>query len=183
MKHNDRGAWLFEGGHTFDASLAIAIAQVMSDAGVHDVIDIGCGDGTYTRHLISSGLVAIGYDGNPLTEKVTDGLCFCADFSEPQHLGIYDAALSLEVGEHIPRQYEQVFLDNLSRHADRLIVLSWAIPEQGGFGHVNERLNAHIILGMSDRGWKIDWASTNYLRSRASVAWFKQTVMVFTHGN
>ena len=58
--------------------------------------------------------------------------------------GLHDAVLSLEVGEHIPEDYEDIYLENLDRHADKIIILSWAVPEQGGFGHVNERDNGYI---------------------------------------
>lgn len=182
VRHNERGAWLFEGGHTFDANLAAGIVFVLQPV-IKSVVDIGCGDGSYVKYMQSAGLDVIGYDGNPLTEDITSGQCFCADFSEPQYLGIHDAVLCLEVGEHIPADYETVFLDNLARHAEKVIILSWAIPGQGGFGHVNERSNAYIIEIMKLYGWSIDWEKTGYLREMASVAWFKDTVMVFTHGD
>lgn len=179
MKHNERGAWLFEGGHTFDAWLCIAVYTVFGEYGVKSIMDVGCGDGSYTKHLRAHGFDAEGYDANPYTPEG----CYIADFSEPQYLDVHDAVLCLEVGEHIPADYEPVFLDNLVRHAEKLIILSWAVPGQGGFGHVNERDNEYVIKRMNERGWNIDQSSTDFVRNQAAIAWFKNTVMVFTHGD
>jgi len=174
-----RGSWLFEGGHKFDLSLASGIADILAGAGVKTVIDIGCGDGSYCQYLSGFGFEVVGYDGNPNTEKVTAGNCHTADFSEPHHFGLHDAVISLEVGEHIPEDYEDIFFENLSRHADKLIILSWAVPEQGGFGHVNERENTYIIMAMGVMGWFIDREKTDALRSKATLEWFRETAMVF----
>jgi tryptophanyl-tRNA synthetase len=44
----------------------------------------------------------------------------------------YDWIISLEVALHIPEKYEAVYLDNILRHAKEGIILSWAVPGQGG---------------------------------------------------
>lgn len=184
MKVSPTGAWLSPGGHTFDPSMARAIVNVLTLCNVNSVIDIGCGDGSYTYFMSGAGLVCVGYDGNPHTCMVTNGLCFNADFSEPQYLGMHDAALCLEVGEHIPAQYETIFLDNICRHAEKAIILSWAIPGQGGVGHVNEHSNEYVIGRLADCGWKHDAQLSQELRDAASTCyWFDDTVMVFTYGN
>src|SRR5512139_1420918 len=146
MKHDARGSWLREGGHQYDPILSGGIATVLSGKGVQTVIDIGCGDGSYIRHLKAFGFDCAGYDGNPLTEQITGGLCHVADFSEPQQLGLYDAVLSLEVGEHIPAEFENVYLANVAAHAEKIIIMSWAVPGQGGYGHVNERENGWVVI-------------------------------------
>ena len=43
----------------------------------------------------------------------------------------------MEVAEHIPQQYEQIFLDNLVRLAKEGIILSWGVPGQRGHSHIN----------------------------------------------
>jgi 2-polyprenyl-3-methyl-5-hydroxy-6-metoxy-1,4-benzoquinol methylase len=62
------------------------------------------------------------------------------DLSIPQY-GIlqYDWIISLEVAEHIPEIYEAVYLDNIFRHAKEGIILSWAVPGQGGLSHINNK--------------------------------------------
>jgi hypothetical protein len=85
----------------------------------------------------------------------------------------------LEVGEHIPVQYEQTFIDNVCRAAKNDIVLSWAIIGQGGDGHVNCRNNDYVINQMAIRGFTIDIGKSNQLRNCANLFWFKNTVMYF----
>src|SRR5512139_1356419 len=110
IKVNERGAWLNMGeGQMFDAALAQRIEKILINLGVYTMIDIGCGDGSYTRYMNENGFNCVGYDGNPNTEHITHNLCRVLDFSEKQDVGLFDAALSLEVGEHIPAQYEDVF--------------------------------------------------------------------------
>ena len=48
------------------------------------------------------------------------------------HITCIYRVMSLEVGEHIPADYEAIFLDNLARHAKEGVLLSWARPNQGG---------------------------------------------------
>ncbi|KAK7004434.1 hypothetical protein BgiMline_005954, partial [Biomphalaria glabrata] len=51
------------------------------------------------------------------------------DLTSPQYdVPIFDWVLSIEVGEHIPPQYEDTYLDNLARHAREGLILSWASP-------------------------------------------------------
>ena len=179
-----RGYWLAPGFHTFDKKLAAGIAEALDCYGVETVIDIGCGDGSYTRYLLNGGFDCMGYDGNPHTPEVTGGLCGIADFSEPQDLGLFDAVVCLEVGEHVPAEFEGILLDNIAGHACDVIVLSWAIPKQGGDGHVNERSNEYIMAAMLERGWMIEASLTKMLRGRTSNAyWFQNTIMVFVRSD
>ena len=61
--------------------------------------------------------------------------------------------MSLEVGEHIPKEYEDIFINNLHNNNNKGIILSWAILGQGGFGHVNEQNNDYIKSKMSNLGY------------------------------
>ena len=49
--------------------------------------------------------------------------------------------MMLEVGEHVPRQYEEQVLSNAVDKARCAIVISWAVPGQTGAFHVNLRSN------------------------------------------
>ncbi|ROT85492.1 hypothetical protein C7M84_013179 [Penaeus vannamei] len=91
----------------------------------------------------------------------------------------FDWVLSLEVGEHIPRAFEGVFMDNLVKHACTGIVLSWAVPGQDGHHHVNTRENEYIKASMAERGLVADEEAERKLRDTASLPWFKNTLMVF----
>ena len=179
---NDRGCWTTQqeiDTHVFDAALAQLIVFLTPKT----IVDIGCGNGSYTKYFIDNGITCVGYDGSPMTDELTGGLCEQLDFSEPQDIGQYDLVLSLEVGEHIPKRYEQIFLDNICRAAKSDIILSWAVIGQGGDGHVNCRDNKYIVEQMFARNFMIGIDTTEYLRSESSISWFKNTLMFFTKWN
>jgi len=180
---NERGYWTSTAEtntHMVDDVLINALLFLFSE--VKSVIDIGCGNGGYTRAFLKSNISCIGYDGSPLTPDITEGLCGVADFSEVQNPGSYELVLSLEVGEHIPEQYEQVFIDNVCRMSNKYVCLSWAVVGQNGVGHVNCKDNDYIIEQMARRGFWYDEASSEFLRLNSSheiFPWFKNTLMVF----
>jgi SAM-dependent methyltransferase len=177
---NERGIWLTKeltDTHVFDKALSDAIIRLFPD--VKTAVDIGCGNGTYTGNFINNGIDCIGFDGSPLTPDLTFRVCHIRDFSEPQNIGEYDLVLSLEVGEHIPREFEDVFLDNVCGAAKRFIVLSWAVVGQGGNGHLNERNNDYIIERIEGKGFWYLSKKTEYLREASEISYFKNTILVF----
>jgi cyclopropane fatty-acyl-phospholipid synthase-like methyltransferase len=172
------GAWLTEVDfHLHDDVLAIELGKFFKGK---SVMDFGCGMGFYVRLLRFLGVECDGCDGNPNTAKLTLNQCCVRDLAEPFDLGRrYDWALSLEVGEHIPQWFEATFLANLCRHNREGIVLSWAVPGQGGRGHVNERDNDYIKRSLGSRGYENDLNAEFGLRSQSYLPWFKNTIMVF----
>lgn len=111
---------------------------------------------------------------------MTKGLCGVQDLSVPFYLGnTFDWVLSLEVGEHLPHQYETVFIENLMKHAEKGVILSWAVKGQGGAGHFNEQNNDYIKAKFAKYGYRNDVEAETKLRDKASVGWFKNTIMVF----
>lgn len=175
---HDQGFWLsHEEGHFFDAALAAELELLLRG---RSVCDLGCGPGRYVRHLRSAGIACDGYDGNPNTPKLTGGICASLDLAAPIEIAQYDAVVSLEVGEHIPRSKEAIFFDNLTRCARDMIVLSWAVPHQEGDGHINCRSNSHVIRQMWRRDFQFDAEKSAMLRTHSSLMWFKRTLMVFS---
>ena len=163
-------------GHHFDGPLSEALAELFAG---HTVADLGCGDGSYVRALHGRGIDCDGYDGNPATPAFHP-LCKVLDLSAPARLPrLYDWSLSLEVGEHIPAAYEDAFLDNLYRHNRKGIVLSWAVPGQGGHGHCNERDNEYVRHRMRERGYRSDPPTEQRLRGASRLPWFEKSLMVF----
>ena len=85
------------------------------------------------------------------------------------------------MGEHIPKQFESVFIDNICRHCVNGAVVSWAIPNQGGYGHCNCQSNDYVIQQMENRGFQVDIRAGLNLRNHSSMPYFKSTIMVFTN--
>jgi SAM-dependent methyltransferase len=177
---SDRGYWtsnIETDTHEFDKPLSDALIHMFGH--VQRIVDIGCGKGDYIKALLNKGIDCIGYDGSPLTPELSENTCLVKDFSEPVDIGKFDLVLSLEVGEHIPVQYEQIFIDNLVNASREYIVLSWAIEGQPGVGHINCRNNDYLIYQLQLRGFDYSQGSSEYLREKSSLSWFKNTLMVF----
>ena len=144
------------------------------------IVDFGCGDGGYLRELSRLGVQVFGIEG------CTKGLSevFEHDLCEPLRFMPNEPRLSvcLEVAEHIPNQFESVFLDNISYEAPH-IALSWAVRGQGGNGHVNCRNSEEVVAIMDDRGYVAhDWSGSRkrIREAREKCPWFANTFMLFS---
>ena len=124
------------------------------------------------------------YDGAPFTEETSSGRVQFLDLTLPQYnIPVYDFVLSLEVAEHIPRQYESTYLDNLCRHARMGIILSWAVPGQGGLSHVNNRPLHYVSSRMKERGFGLHQHASQRLQDACTVEWLKRNVNVYVRTN
>lgn len=186
MKINARGYWenSTTEGHGHDEGLAKAIVDFLKKQRAESVVDFGCGDGFYTKFLNENKICCLGLDGNPHTPELTDGQGYVLDLTLKHEFGPLDWALSLEVGEHIPSEFEGAFLHNLHHHNRYGIILSWAVRGQGGDGHVNCQDNLEIIDKITKMGYTFDQNSTQILRSKCALYphtgwWFRNTLMVF----
>ncbi len=169
--------------HCFDLHLANALAKFFKSENAYSIVDFGCGVGSYVKLLLAKGFDCEGYDGNPATPRLSYGTCKVIDLSNPFCLSKhYDWVLSLEVGEHLPPEYQKTFIENLDRHNTRGIVLSWAVKGQGGFGHFNEQNNDYIKKVMASYGYHNDVFAERSLRLAARLPWFRNTIMVFRKG-
>jgi hypothetical protein len=155
-----------------DKTLAKSLLSILGKT----IGDFGAGGGWYTRYFIEHGKESFAYDASPTRGKTVTYL----DLSKPTSLGRkFEWVLCLEVGEHIPAKYTDVFLLNVISHAEKGIVMSWAVPDQGGLGHVNNRPNEWVIEKMKGLGWVYDSDASKMLRTGSSFRWFKNTIMVF----
>lgn len=168
--------------HIHDPSLAQALGQFFLKEKANHVVDLGCGMGMYVRDLRAMGIPHVqGYDGNPQTRKLTNNQCGVIDLAVPFFFdsNSIDWVMSLEVGEHLPAQFEDIFIQNLHNNNQQGIVLSWAVKGQGGLGHFNEQNNDYIKAKFAALGYINDMEAENQLRSAASLSWFQRTIMVF----
>lgn len=101
------------------------------------VIDFGCGIGTWGKALsnISNSKDYFGIDQHQYNQDI---------FAIPQKQYLqydltkalnlhkkFDLAISVEVAEHIDKEYSNIFIHSLCAHSD-IILFSAAIPYQGG---------------------------------------------------
>ncbi|XP_071116135.1 uncharacterized protein [Haliotis cracherodii] len=167
------------GSHICDKSLAEQLSIFFQN---QTVASFGDGPGDYKKYLDSTRRLLIydAFDGAPYGPETSGGVVRFLDLTAPQYgLPIYDWIISLEVAEHIPSQYEEVYVDNIARHAKIGIVLSWAVPGQGGLSHVNNRPLSYVQSVLSGKGFEPDMAASNVLQKQATLPWLKTNIYVY----
>jgi SAM-dependent methyltransferase len=106
-----------------------------------DVVDLGCGSGTWLRAAHELGVLDyLGYDGPHVTQLYVPKDRFAAvDLCQPlQADRRFDLAISCEVAEHLPATSAATLIGTLTSLSD-VVLFSAAIPGQGGVHHVNEQ--------------------------------------------
>lgn len=177
----DLGTALSHGGHKHDEGIVSEILKQYEEPAM--LADLGCGDGWYCQQLKKTWKNAIihGYEGcsDMKTEGVYDDI-FVLDLSLKRYADMkYDLVLCIEVGEHIPEEKEQVFLDNIREFCSKRIIMSWATPGQRGRGHFNEKPEEYIYEEMVKRGFEVNEQVTKSLRDAATLKWLKRTVTAY----
>ena len=177
------GAWQdTEFTHMIDYKFGASLVYILMKNNIASITDMGCGTGHYVKMIDDFNIKTQGFDGNPKTHTwdVSGGLCVGnVDLTKEKTWDETDAAMSIEVAEHIPAEYEQAFLSNLVNSARHLIFLSWGVPGQGGEGHVNGQLGAYVVQKMEKLGWEKNENLTKMIQNDATFDWLKKNVQVF----
>lgn len=130
------------------------------------LVDVGCGLGTWLAAARELGIDdVLGIDGSYVD---TSRLQIPADRFQPVDLATaftvgrtFDAALCLEVGEHLPERNANQFVESLTRLAP-VVLYSAAIPRQCGENHVNEQWQTWWV----DRFQKFGYVALDIVRRR-----------------
>jgi hypothetical protein len=174
------GAWVISENfvYNFDQRLADAILTFVSG----DVLELGAGLGCYSHYFRDSRKLSrvVSVEGAANVAELTGDLVSQADLTQDHNFGHFDWAITLEVAEHIPKQFEDTYIRNIISTSPKGIIISWAVPNQPGTGHVNGQTNQYVIELMNRHGYDFDQSKTTYLREQAQLGWFKHTSMVFT---
>ena len=121
-------------GGPFDPMLANTLANFFLAERAVCVADFACGLGDMVDIWQGAGLVAQGYDSDDFTAAQTAMKCTCEPIDLPGlDLGrSFDWGVALDVGHHLDAAFEHSFVENLVRHCEHGVVLSWACTEPGG---------------------------------------------------
>lgn len=132
IRRQEQGKWRLR------QHFVTSLVNLMNAEGTNTLVDFGAGIGLWVDALRAKGIQADGYDGIKDIMKITGGVIRQADLSKPFDAGKqWDWTLALDIGEHIPIDCCDVFVENCVRHASHGIVLTWGEPETKGLGHVN----------------------------------------------
>jgi len=180
MNIDDNGIWTnrdVEEGHFFDHSLAKGLCEFFKNEKATKVGDFGCGLGDYVGYLNKNGIPSDGYDGNPFTTEINP-FCKVLDLSKPQFIQKYSWVISFEVGEHIPQEYEDVFINNLHNNTTKGVIITWALEGVPGYGHINCRDWKYIKDKFIELNYTLDEDNTNKLRDLCELQWLSWSLMV-----
>lgn len=149
------------------------------------VIDFGCAIGTHLEPFYIKGVSIKGIEGNKYAIEnsvVPSRYLVQHDLREPfVSSGYYDLALSIEVAEHIPEEFADVYVDTVCDAAER-IVMTAAPPGQGGTHHVNEQTQEYWIQKFENRGFRFEQNETEEVASLFDVdnsIWVKNNLLIF----
>lgn len=139
-------------------SAQAVVAEVFKYVQPSSLIDLGCGNGAWTRAFADRGIEDyVGVDGPWVDPAWLD---IPADHFRHGDLAVgagidrqYDLAISVEVAEHLPAESADGFVATLTSAAP-VVLFSAAIPYQGGTGHVNEQWPSY---------WKEKFAAHGYV--------------------
>jgi cyclopropane fatty-acyl-phospholipid synthase-like methyltransferase len=167
----------------------------------NSLIDIGCGVGAFLKAAEHLGVKEIqGLDGDYvpqnqllIAQEKFQSVDLTLDLTLKDFKKKYDVAICLEVAEHIPSQYSEIFVKNLTKCSD-LILFSAAIPGQPGTNHINcqwpnywnhlfKKFNYTMIDNIRRTIWDNEKISYWYAQNVFSVCKHEKINYYFNHLN
>lgn len=180
----ETGYWNGETAHLHHVhckELSKWICEFLKGQEDKELYDFGCGMGNYLNDLNKNGFIRlVGFEGDYSSKRVFKNVLM-QDLTKAINILIKGNVISLEVGEHIPAQYMNVYLDNICNNCNGYLIMSWAVRGQPGFGHVNCLDNHEIIPLIEKRGFKLMEKETEEARAidLSEAPWFKNTLLIF----
>jgi hypothetical protein len=158
------------------------IAKFIEDESIASVNDFGGGVGQYKAEV--SKLVPKiewnSYDGAGNIYEYTKGFVNYFDLTLPLELPKADWVVNLEVGEHVPNEFEGMLIRNLHHHNCKGVILSWGVLGQAGHSHINNHSNDYVISIFTKLGYVEDLDMKARLRNGDdNYGWFVGSSMVF----
>jgi cyclopropane fatty-acyl-phospholipid synthase-like methyltransferase len=158
-----------------------AMAYMVGRYNIQTMIDIGCGFGTQVKLAVSIGMEAYGIDGDWTLPRDFPLIIhdYCTGSPALPFKRGYDLAWSVEFVEHVERQYIANYMDTM-KQAKR-VVITHAVPDQGGHHHVNEQNEEYWTDLFTKNGFRILPHDTYMVRSLSTMRapYMKRTGLVF----
>jgi SAM-dependent methyltransferase len=148
------------------------------------VIDVGCGLGTWLAVFQEHGIEDfLGVDGYYIDRKmlqIPEEKFYQHDLEKPFQIDKqFDLVMSLEVAEHLPREYAETFVDSLVK-LGAVILFSAAIPLQGGINHLNEQWPDYWTKYFNKKGYMVvDCIRKKIWQNEKVNFWYAQNILMF----
>lgn len=150
------------------------------------MIDVGCGDGSWIDAFRKEGLTCWGLDGpwSPCADAIKLDMAN-ARLAELEGMvpDAVDFILCLEFLEHLPADAAEGWLEWMAGRS-RALVLSAAVPWQGGTGHINEQWPDYWQRKLSRLGYTAcDGIRPLIWNDRRVAPWYRQNVVLYFRGD
>ena len=138
--------------------------------GIKSILDVGCGFGFHSKFFKDVfGCEIYGVEGSAKVAELSiiPDEIVCHDYTTGAFIPDkqYDLCWSIEFVEHVRDEYKHNFLQTFA-NCDHL-VMTHAIPGQGGHHHVNERNASFWINALKEYGFEFLDDVTNHCRKLA----------------
>ena len=151
-----------------------------------NVVDVGCGTGLILKSFKDKGVNISGHEGYWINKELIEAnipisSITISDFEnlKIESLSKKDLCVCLEVAEHVSLDQAENFVKFLISKSN-VIVFSAAIPNQGGFNHINEQWSDF----WDNKFGKLGYSKLDILRpilwDQELVTWpYKQNMVVY----
>lgn len=152
------------------------------------IIDVGCGTGTWLSVFRDHGVEDIwGIDGDYVSKQmlhIPEERYLTLDLRQPARLERqFDLVVSLEVGEHLPTEVADTFVDSLVGLGP-VVLFSAAIPFQVGTNHINTQWPEYWVALFERRGYLVIDALRKRIWQNGKVKyWYAQNMLLFARNN
>jgi len=124
---------------------------------VKRVLDLGCATGLWLKAFRMNQIDGLGIEGSTIPQHlkmVPSNYIVQKDlrFEIDKRLG-FNFIMSIEVAEHIEREYADVYVNNLTKHGADTIFMTAAPPGQGGDAHVNCQPKTYWVDKIEQKGY------------------------------
>lgn len=175
------------------ASAAAVAPQLVELLGPRSVIDIGCANGIWLAAFGQCGVPTLrGVDGpwvprdrlripqQQFRELDLSRAPLPYQLAQPEER--FDLLLSLELLEHLPAERADAMVAAMCRLSDTLIV-SAAVPHQGGTGHVNEQWPGYWRERFAAHGFvACDFLRPGCWGDERIAPWYRQNIIGYFRG-